>query len=176
MDSHYASTSSEDYEHPDMPTLQQGESPQPVSFKSRVPTKISLTEVPVPRILTKPDTSAKREAMRKTEHAMNHHPVDEENDVMAHVERIKRGLNRKPVYTQAGNATNSRPIEEDDGSAFEQFLFYFSIGMIVVAGGYLIYKTMTFHEIAEKAVSSVGKKELDIARKAAQEVLKTLKK
>lgn len=176
MASPYASTSNEDFEHPDMPTLQQGESPQPLSFKSRVPTKISLTEVPVPRILTKPDTSAKRDAMRKTEHAMNHHPVDEENDVMAHVERIKRGLNRKPIQVGNGNSSHVQSVYEGEETAFENFLFYFSIGIIVVAGGYLIYKTMTFSEVAEKAVSSVGKKELDIARKAAQEVLKGLKK
>lgn len=175
MDNPSANTSNEDFEPHNLPQLAPGESPTPLPRLGRVPTKISVTEVPIPRILTIPDTAPKREAMRKTEHAMNYHAVDEENDVMAQVDRIKQGLKgnqHMPVKVVQYPQLQVNPEE----ATFENLLVTLAFGAAAVAACYLIYKTFTGADLAKKALTSMGRRELKLAKLAAEAVVKELRK
>ncbi len=177
MDSLSANTSNDDFEPADLPRLAPGESPTPIPRTSRVATKISVTELPIPRILTKPDTAPKREAMRKTEHAMNYHPVDEENDVMAQVDRIKAGMQgnrRQPVHASPQFVAASS--EQPETFTFEDAILLASIAAIVVAGGYLLYKAISPGDAVRKVALSSGKRELKLAKAAAEIAISKMKK
>lgn len=162
MENHYPASSNDpmgfDDDTPEnLDTLSPGQVPTPVRIgkQGRVATSISVTELPIPTIYTKADTASKREAFRRTNHAMLHHPIvdDERGDRM---DRIAASLNRsmhrphQPQYThmitpEEGEARRSAAWTHD-------LLLLAGLGLLGGVGLYLAYRGVKYMFAAEAAV------------------------
>lgn len=164
MENHYPASSNEplsfdDEEVENLDTLSPGQVPTPVRVgrTGRVATSISITELPVPTIYTKADTASKREAFRRTNHAMLHHPIvdDERGDRMDRIAAsLRSSLNQQypSKATYQNYSTNPRFYEEDLNNLYSNVLLGLGVVILGAAGLYLAYRAIKYMSYAEAAV------------------------
>ena len=151
MDNHSESSLANEIEdHPDLAVLKPGETLTPIRLPSRskVPTTISMTELPIPARYPSADNATKREAFRKVEHTRRTYPlVDDENDPLG-AERLKLIADRIRQPTSFGpvsgsyNGAASPPLPEPEPTTGD----YLVIGGLLLLGigaGFLIYYMLT---------------------------------